>query len=699
MTTTTDTPELQGQRAAVEALADSLTEMAEGAGVELDPTPLEGLRRLAELVDGLQGATTAAEARGALQGLLAAGVDDVARAIADGATKRLAGQLIGLLELAPGGDRTGPILRRALKAARKPPPAPRVPSENALIRPPGLEGYRLPPQMEVYQGALWRVTQSEEGDRLHLMAHRPILVTGLASDPVTGIRYVDVEWPDTWSGRPMRRTVPADTIATTTNLVTLAAYGAPVTSANASALVPFLDTVKHLNADILPHRTIVGRMGWVGAPRSSSGFVVGDETFGVPDGSVEVRPMDGAGGMLAGWAPGGSVGEWSEAVAEVLARYPVVGVMYLAALASPLVAAVGIDGFVVDLAGETSHGKSTALRLAASVWGDPREGAGVFQTWDGTATAIERIAATVGNLPLLLDETKRAGGSRARDTAGIVYGLASGQGKLRAKPDGMRNVSTWHLVVLSTGEAPLTGMSQDAGTRGRVLSLTELPFGEKSDRGARVTRRLVEAVGAHHGHAGRVLAEWLATEADLDAVTARYREIRAAWEAGSGGGVGSRLAGCAAALELAAVIAEELGLPVPEPEPVAAVLRLCIRRGAMEADRPRAALVDLLSWVAANPGRVVGLKSREEEDPPGGWLGKVDRDGGYSLVGVFARERLEAMGHDVDNVTRAWALRGWLDGDSSSHTRPRVIGPSGARTRCYVFTAAVVDAVMGGGAA
>ena len=64
-----------------------------------------------------------------------------------------------------------------------------------------------------------------------------------------------------------------------------------------------------------------------------------------------------------------------------------------------------IDLFSVSLCilwGRTGVGKSVALMVAASVWGNPN--GGLFGTMNGTLNFLQSQAALLRNLPLCLDE-------------------------------------------------------------------------------------------------------------------------------------------------------------------------------------------------------------------------------------------------------------------------------------------------------
>ncbi|MBK9649641.1 MAG: DUF927 domain-containing protein [Deltaproteobacteria bacterium] len=112
-------------------------------------------------------------------------------------------------------------------------------------------------------------------------------------------------------------------------------------------------------------------------------------------------------------------GSWAGWIASVThaVPYPAVFLGLYAALVPPLLGLLPhSSNFILDLCGETSLGKTTALRLAASAWGCPDErGSGLLFSWDASRVFIERAAALGDFLPLFLDDTKRA---RRREDVG-----------------------------------------------------------------------------------------------------------------------------------------------------------------------------------------------------------------------------------------------------------------------------------------
>jgi hypothetical protein len=617
----------------------------------------------------------------------------------------VADQILAALESTLGLTRATQRLKRLVcsqaDALRRERAVVRRATEGAALvegLPGDLEGYQIPDGWQVTDRALLRrVGGSGHEPRWVRIGTRPVYVASVAVDRATGERFLDLCWESPTGGELVCRTVRRAEVATAAGLVGLAAYGAPMHADNARHFASFIADLEDANGALLPCRAVVAGMGWASTMEGERAFVLGRDVLGAQ--GVEIRPAEGTEPFLLGWACRGTMDAWRAAVAPVVRRYPQVGVLYLASLASPLLSLLRRPSFIVDLACETGHGKSSALGLACSIWGDPTPGAGVFHTWDGTEVGIERLSGLSRHLPLCLDETKLAGGSRARDTAMILYRLAAGQGRVRAQPEGLRGVAGWRFVVLSTGEAPVVTMSHDAGTRARVLSLTSPPFGAQSAEGRRVTEGTGRAVGANHGHAGRLWVEHL-LGVDAERLRERIEDRTERYAARFVPGTATRLAAHASALLVAGDLAREAGLPCPDLEAVEDALATVIEAGAVDADRPLAALVELLSWVEANPRRVARPgKAYDREGvvaPLAGWIARVDSDGSASIVGAEAEKCLQERGFETRGVVRAWAGdRAWICRGNGANTRG-VRFPGGSRPRCYIVKAEVRLALLEG---
>jgi uncharacterized protein (DUF927 family) len=89
--------------------------------------------------------------------------------------------------------------------------------------------------------------------------------------------------------------------------------------------------------------------------------------------------------VAAGLHQHGSLDGWLETI-ELLRDYPVGASMIYLSLCATMLRPAGIPNFGADLAGETSKGKTTTLRVGALCYGQPGEAAddGLIFSWNIT---------------------------------------------------------------------------------------------------------------------------------------------------------------------------------------------------------------------------------------------------------------------------------------------------------------------------
>ena len=538
------------------------------------------------------------------------------------------------------------------------------------------------------------ITSTVDGEARRIPA--PILIVDRLHDVSRDVEVTEVAWLR--DGHWQTTLVDRDVIATSRSIVALAAKGAPITSNNASTAVQFLSEFETANLERFPASISTSQMGWH-TVNGLDDFVWGKylitaESILDPDAKGEAGDLtcqtcsirfrgadDGNDQVASGYHAAGTYEGWLEAVSPI-AAYPCVKLALYAALTAPLLHCIGAPNFIVDLAGETSNGKTTALQVAASVWGNPNfsaSGVGAaMATWDGTAVSRERIPATLKNVPFILDDTTHI--RNPDDVAKTIYEFMQGRSRDRGTTKGLARQLTWQTVMLTNGEKPATAFTSDGGTKARVITHWGSPFGGQSDAVRALVERLKVGIFDNYGHAGpRFIQGLLSHFEDRQQWRQWHQEEKESFAARAPDNpIAGRLASHFAAISVAANFAHSfLDLPWEFEDPIEPLFDMFTTE-AGEADRPAAALAYLYGWAAGNEARF-STPYRDQNDPPSqGWAGVWHRgpSGGNSNQGSISsstdtwlwigftvkvvQDVLKEGGFDFESCLRAWQTRGWL---------------------------------------
>ena len=316
------------------------------------------------------------------------------------------------------------------------------------------------------------------------------------------------------SGHDQRWTttiVDKATISTARTITSLSAQGISVTSSTASVLVDYLNDIENANYDAIPERKSIGRLGYI----EGEGFspYVDDLVF---DGDASFRNLYNC------VQSKGSQTKWYDIAVECRKMSVTARILLAASFASPILSIVGSLPFFVHLWGvDSGTGKTVALMLAASVWGNPAVGS-YTQTFNGTQVGQERTAAFLNHLPMCLDELQLTKNSKGQSNFD-VYQLAQGVGRARGKKQGgVDMVPTWSCCFLTTGESPLTSVSAGAGAVNRVIDI-ECTAGTVAIKDGHSVSGVLKS---NYGWAGRDFVERLYGSDDIqEKVRQVYQEI------------------------------------------------------------------------------------------------------------------------------------------------------------------------------
>jgi uncharacterized protein (DUF927 family)/phage/plasmid primase-like uncharacterized protein len=218
----------------------------------------------------------------------------------------------------------------------------------------------------------------------------------------------------------------------------------------------------------------VERLGWHGAV-----YVTPSESIGQED---EIVVFQNAHAIDPALSTAGTLDEWRASVARLSTGNSRLVFALSAAFAGPLADLAGEDSGGFHLRGGSSSGKTTALKVAASVWGNPNS---YPRLWRATANGLEGLAALHNDGLLILDELSQVDPKEAGEAA---YLLANGQGKARASRTGAaRQSARWRVLFLSAGEESLTALMARAGRKanaGQEIRLADIDADAGAGMGA-----------------------------------------------------------------------------------------------------------------------------------------------------------------------------------------------------------------------
>lgn len=278
----------------------------------------------------------------------------------------------------------------------------------------------------------------------------------------------------------------------------LAAVGVSVTTKSARLLSEYLCSIEGLNYELIPEKESVSRLGYI----SNGGFSPYIDSV-IFDGDANYSSIYNA------VASKGSFDKWLETALQCRNDSITAQIILAASFASVILEKIGTQCFFVHLWGvESGTGKTVALMLAASVWGNPEIGGGYVQTFNATQVGHEKTAAFLNNIPMCIDELQLSKDSHGKSRFD-VYQLSQGMGRTRGtKAGGIDRTPKWRLCILTTGESPLVNDNSGAGAVNRVVDIECRASETVIKDGLGVTR----CIRQNYGHAGRTFVECLTDE-------------------------------------------------------------------------------------------------------------------------------------------------------------------------------------------
>lgn len=450
----------------------------------------------------------------------------------------------------------------------------------------------------------------------------------------------------------------------------------------------------------------VERTGWY-----EQVFVLPETTVGQAEESVLFQSESAATHV---YRERGELAEWKADVSDLCRGNSRLLFAVSAAFAAMLVHWAGEESGGFHFRGGSSTGKTTALRVAASVYG----GSDYLHRWRATDNALEGLAAGHCDTLLILDELAQIDPRIAGEAA---YLLSNGQGKHRAhRTGGGRAVLTWRLLFLSAGETSLADHMQQAGKRvhvGQETRLADIPADAGCGRGVfeelrgfkdggALSRSLADSVRLYHGTAAPAFIR--AVQRRLETIPDELKRARAEFvkryvPAGADGQV-SRVAGRFALVASAGELATSEGITGWEAGEATAGVVKCFQawlgqRGGSGNLEPARMLAQVRHFLEQHG------KSRFErwtaDNEPGNYIiqnragfrrGELSAQGDseemfFILPEAFRSEVCSGLDHRA--VARALADADCLKKEGARQYTRSVRPPGMGKVRCYVVTPAI----------
>jgi len=350
--------------------------------------------------------------------------------------------------------------------------------------------------------------------------------------------------------------------------------------------------------------------GWIGGDKYSfPGGVV------APDGNISRRsPLENTLDQTSYYAypsddehANGGLKDWIQAVNKACEGRPRVAAALYAAVAPALLKVLGASGFSILFVGPACVGKTTVLRMAASVWSNPDT---FIHNWSDSPPLSE----TPG-VPILYDDAVMP------STSLIARTLDRGA-RLGA-------------VMLGACRVPLNEAERVKLDNPRSLTLWGIPFGKQDNTSAEAVIDLNAAVSHNYGLFGpEFVSRLIQARGAFSRLYEKHNDTTKKFivTAGRMGGVTSALAGVVATIYTSGQIVHSL---FPEfdlfsPESIARELWDWLKATSGTESLAVMAHHIIKSFIESNAHRLFNASYQNEyskkQPPSGGWIGLTSKD-------------------------------------------------------------------------
>lgn len=296
-----------------------------------------------------------------------------------------------------------------------------------------------------------------------------------------------------FAGEKKKVSVPRSTYQTKRNLLSLQDKGLGVTEENAKYMVDYLKGQEKDTKIKKVHHTL-------GYDKEKQSFKLYDSipNLSVYEGKLDIEPK-------------GHFDEWLDMYNKHIKGRKELEFIILVGLSSAIVGMIGkdisIENPIVHIYGDSSSGKTTAVQLSLSSWGNPSLRAnGLMQNYNETINSIMHNLNNNNGLPMCFDEISM---SATEDFSSFIYSVSNGKEKGRLSNEIGKGFvkldqAEWNTVIMSTGEYNiLERAKQNDGLKVRVYSVGGVKWTEDSTMADEIKSCVLD----NYGYLGAMFAE------------------------------------------------------------------------------------------------------------------------------------------------------------------------------------------------
>ena len=265
--------------------------------------------------------------------------------------------------------------------------------------------------------------------------------------------------------------------------------------------------------------------GWMTEDGDVKGFSFGGSLW-TPTGNSPSAVGDPV--TASAYSPVGDPSYWREACKLVTSQSrPELNAIIAAAFGAPLVKFTGQLGLYMSAYSSGGGvGKTTALKVAQAVWGDPVR---AMQGLDDTPYSVLNKIGQIKSLPLCWDELKTE--EDTKRFVNLMFALTGGREKSRLKSDSTQRAGgTWQTLLVSCSNDSIVDYvvnrtkTSNAGLM-RAFEY-EVKAGTKGQIDTADADQIIGKMHDNYGHVGLEYAKWLGVnfkQVEIDVVEARKR--------------------------------------------------------------------------------------------------------------------------------------------------------------------------------